>query len=79
MKKLCLLMSVLWLAGCAAVNDSRPYYACYYGEHMLETCQQTAVPEGRQRVCVDMVKPAGMRLSDCDKQVKKDKKGFSWF
>ncbi len=80
MKKLILLTPILLLAGCASTfNQDRPYYACYYGEHMQQNCLNTAVPEGRKLVCVDMVKPAGMPLKDCDKQVKDEKKRSSWF
>ncbi len=76
--RVCLLaVSILLMTGCASVFEvTEQYHICYFGDAKKQLCESTPVPEGSERICVDLADDFEFSEGNCNKQVGQSKLHF---
>ncbi len=78
--KLPMLAGVILLTtGCASMLDVKhPYYICYHGEKKHKYCEDAALPDGDEKVCIDLVKDVEFDEHNCNKYVGRTNGSLWW-
>ncbi|MCW8885452.1 MAG: hypothetical protein OQK12_09385 [Motiliproteus sp.] len=64
----------LLMSGCASVLEvTDKYYVCYHGDRNQKLCEDAKIPEGDERVCVNLVRDIEFDEWQCNKTVGQQK------